>query len=287
MSDSLMSLDDFEPFADGLDHPEGVAWGPDGYIYAGGEAGQIYRVDLDDGSFEEIACTGGFILGLCLDADSNVYVCDLKRHAVVRVGQDGEVTPYSKGSPEQEMQTPNYPAFDSQGNLYVSDSGEFDKFNGCLFRIHPGGQTELVNNQPLPFPNGLALNSDETELYAVLSNMPGVGKFKIHSDGKIGPMEPVVELPNTVPDGVAFDVEGNLYIACYTPDVIYRLAPSGDLNILAEDWRSVTFSSPTNVTFAGEDLSTLVVSSLARWHLTKGRMPVPGLATRYPKLQGY
>ena len=284
MSDSLMSLGDFEPFADGLDHPEGVAWGPDGYVYAGGEAGQIYRVHLDGGSFEEIACTGGFLLGLCLDAGCNVYACDLKRHEVVLIAQDGDVTTYSRGSPEREMQTPNYPVFDSQGNLYVSDSGEFDKSNGCLFRIRPDGETELVNDESLPFPNGMALNFDETELYVVLSNVPGIGKFKILPDGKIGSMEPVVKLPHTVPDGVAFDVEGNLYIACYTPDVIYRLTPSGDLNVLAEDWRSVIFSSPTNVAFSGEDLSTLVISSLARWHLTKGHMPVPGLPARYPKL---
>jgi len=279
-----MSLNEFEPFADGLDHPEGVAWGPDGFVYAGGEAGQIYRVNLDDGSFEEVASTGGFALGLCLDADRNVYVCDLKRQEVVRATPSGEVSVYSSGSPEQRMQTPNFPVFDSQGNLYVTDSGEFDKSTGCLFCIRPGGVTELATDANLPFANGMALNADETELFVVLSNLPGVGRFKIHRDGTIGSMETVVEMPNTVPDGVALDVDGNLLIACYTPDVIYQLTPKGDLSKLAEDWRSVVLSSPTNVVFAGNDLSTLVVSSLARWHLTKATMSVAGLPARYPKL---
>ena len=31
-----------------LDHPEAVAWGPDGRIYAGGEDGQLYRLGLTD-----------------------------------------------------------------------------------------------------------------------------------------------------------------------------------------------------------------------------------------------
>ncbi len=31
----------------GLDHPECIAWGCDGYAYAGGEAGQFYRIDLE------------------------------------------------------------------------------------------------------------------------------------------------------------------------------------------------------------------------------------------------
>jgi hypothetical protein len=43
-----MELEGLLPFADGLDHPEGVAWGPAGYVYAGGEAGQACRADLDE-----------------------------------------------------------------------------------------------------------------------------------------------------------------------------------------------------------------------------------------------
>ena len=40
-------------FGEGLDHPECVAWGCDGYAYAGGEAGQIYRIDIENGVFEQ------------------------------------------------------------------------------------------------------------------------------------------------------------------------------------------------------------------------------------------
>ena len=41
---TILPIDHFAQFADGLDHPEGVTAGPDGTLYAGGEAGQIYRV---------------------------------------------------------------------------------------------------------------------------------------------------------------------------------------------------------------------------------------------------
>ena len=45
---TLLSNDkDISVFLDGLDHPEGVAWGPDGFIYAGGEIGQIYRINIE------------------------------------------------------------------------------------------------------------------------------------------------------------------------------------------------------------------------------------------------
>ena len=57
---------------EGLDHAEGIAWGMDGYAYAGGEAGQLYRIDVDRGKLTQFADTGGFILGLALDAVGNI-----------------------------------------------------------------------------------------------------------------------------------------------------------------------------------------------------------------------
>ncbi|MEM7537589.1 MAG: hypothetical protein AAF639_35795, partial [Chloroflexota bacterium] len=143
---TVMQLDAFVPFVEGLDHPEGVAWGPDGYVYAGGEAGQIYRVNLDDGSFTEIANTGGFVLGLCLDGAGNIYACDHVKHCVYQITPAGHVSVYSSGAPDRPMLTPNYPVFDAEGNLYVSDSGEWDQANGCLFRVKPGGDTEVIHD---------------------------------------------------------------------------------------------------------------------------------------------
>ncbi len=44
--DTVMERGDFVPFSFGKDHCECVTWGPDGYIYAGGEAGQPDLLDL-------------------------------------------------------------------------------------------------------------------------------------------------------------------------------------------------------------------------------------------------
>lgn len=58
-----MPLERFRVFADGLDHPEGLAFDADGTLWAGGELGQIYRIDAR-GRVREVAKLGGFNLGL-------------------------------------------------------------------------------------------------------------------------------------------------------------------------------------------------------------------------------
>ena len=285
MPEPLLPIDNFEIFVNGLDHPEGIAWGGDGNIYAGGEAGQIYRVAPDGSSVEEIANTGGFILGLCVDAYNTIYACDLGHQAVMRITQSGDIHTYSTGAPDRPFVAPNYPVFDAHGNLYISSSGVPREYSGCLFLIRPGGETRVISTELTHFPNGMALSPDGQYLYVVMSHIPGVLRVPVHDDATVGAPEPVVTLPQNIPDGVAFDVEGNLYISCYTPDIIYRLTPNGVIDVLAEDWESFTFATPTNIAFGGPDLNILFVASLSTRYLTKGPMPVAGLPLRYPELE--
>jgi gluconolactonase len=278
---SLLSLNQFTILADGLDHPEGVAWGPDGNIYAGGEAGQIYRIGLD-GRITELATTGGSILGVCVDGRSNVYACDFKNKAVMRISPAGAVSVYSDGARERKMTLPNYAVFDRAGNLFVSDSGGWHENNGCLFRIAPGGETSVVSTEVAAFPNGMALSPREDRLYIVLSNLPGVVKLSFAEDGSVGPPQPVVELPRSVPDGLAFDNLGGLYISCYAPDLIYHFSVDGRLEILVADEERTRIASPTNLAFVGAELSTLVAANYGGWHLIQTKSSIPGFRLPYP-----
>lgn len=277
-------VDRFELLTEELDHPEGVAWGPDGRLYAGGEAGQIYAVSLD-GEVDEVASTGGEILGVALDGSGRVYACDAGNAAVARVDvRSGEVETYSTGTERHPMRLPNALAFDEVGNLYVTDSGAYLQDDGIVFRVSPSGATEVWTRDAPRYPNGCCLDPSGTALYVVESYFPGVVAIPIRGDGSAGRPRVVIELPGTVPDGVALDAEGSLYVTCYRPDRIYVVAPGGDAVVLADDPHAAVLSAPTNVAFAGEGLDRLVVANVGEWHLNYVDVDTPGLPLRYPDL---
>ena len=277
-------LDRFSVLVQGLDHPEGVTWGPDGRIYAGGEAGQIYRATID-GVAEQIGTTRGFVLGLALDKAGRVYACDVYHHKVIRFDpRTGGAEVYSAGTPSEPMNVPNYLAFDDAGNLYVTSSGNWGEDDGKIFRISLEGETSVWTREPSAAPNGCCLNAAGDALYVVESTRPRVSRIPILDDGSAGPLEVIVELPDSTPDGIAFDVGDSFYVSCYSPNRIYYVSPSCDVEVLADDPSGTLLSAPTNVVFAGENLDRLVVANVSRFHLLVTEADVPGLPLRYPEI---
>jgi gluconolactonase len=282
-------VSDLEIFASGLDHAEGIALAPDGYLYAGGEAGQLYRISAD-GDVTEVMTTGGFLLGIAADAASRIYACDQANHVVWRLDPRARTAEtFFGGTSDRPLRVPNWGAFDGAGNYYLTDSGGWRAADGCVWVVRPGGRAEVWCGESVDFPNGCAVAPDQSCLY-VVESVPGrVVEIPIRADGSAGPRRVLLELPGTVPDGVAVERDGSLVIACYRPDVIYRACPDGRLEVLAEDPEGTVLAAPTNVGFAGERLDQWVVPNLGRWHLTRGS-GVSGSPLFYPsreQLQPY
>jgi gluconolactonase len=280
-----VGLDRIETFAEGLDHPEGITITPDGRIFVGGEAGQIYRVE-DDDTVTEVANTGGFILGIAADAAGRIYAADNAHKCVWRVvPESGSHELYAKGPPDRPFKVPNWGAFDTAGNLYLTDSGGWGEANGLIWRIRPGGQAEVWTESAVDFPNGCAVPPDGGCLFYVES-LPGrICRIDISADGSAAERIVLCELGLPVPDGVAIADDGALVIACYRPDVVYRWHPDDGLSVIAADPRGTAIAAPTNVVFAGDDRSLLVVPNLGRWHLSRGRFGIRGVPLHYPTVE--
>jgi sugar lactone lactonase YvrE len=253
-----------------LDHPECVAVHPDGSVWCGGEAGQIFRVDADGGSIEQVASTGGFILGIAFDpAAEALYACDIAARAVFRIPlASGMPELFADGASGRRFRNPNYPLFDATGRLLVSDSRQLDEPGPPVFVCGTDGSGAVWYDEPLAFANGLA--HDGTALYVAESFLPGVSRIEIRPDGSAGRRSVVAMLPGTVPDGLAFGPDGLLYVACYEPSQVLRLEPDGAVTVVAHDPTAHLLCHPTNLAFRG---STLLTANLGRWHLTAIDLP--------------
>jgi len=256
-------------FTDGLDHPECIAVHPDGSIWAGGEGGQIYRISKDGTKVDEVANTGGFILGIAISPGGKwMVICDLNNHCLWKLDiKSHKLIKFSEGTEYHTFNIPNYAVFDRSGNLYVTESGAFREITGKIIKYSADDSGSIWHAGPFNFANGLALDQKQNFLYVVSSWLPGVERISIESDGSAGERSVYCTLPKTVPDGIAFDAHGNLLVSCYTPNRIFKIAPDQTATVLVDDWEAHTLSNPTNIAFGGPDFDQLFVANLGRWHI--------------------
>jgi sugar lactone lactonase YvrE len=277
----LRGVDELRITAAGLDHPEAAAWF-DGALWCGTEAGDLLRINAKTGVAEAAARTGGFLLGVAFDKAGTCFACDLGRNEVLRIDADGAVEVVAHSVEGRKLQSPNFSVFSPDGTLWVTESGTgWGTDDGYLFRIDPDGRTELAADDCRLFPNGLALSADGGTLYLIESRLPGVVTYTL-SGREIGERSVHLMLPGTVPDGLALDSIGALYISCWRPDRVYRLNPDGELNILLDDPTGEFLTTPTNLCFGGADLRTLYFASLGGWSIRELAVEVPGQPLTYP-----
>ena len=263
-----------EYLVEGLDHPEGVAWDPAaGVVWAGGEDGQLYRVDVEARTFEEEAARApGFVLGLAVDGRGRVAICCTGTGALC-VLDEGSVRTLRDGFVQ-----PNYAAFAPDGTLYFSTSGNWSQNNGRVYRLDADGTLDVFSDALPNFPNGCAVTPDGRWLWMVESFSPTVNRFDLAS----GEVEEVLRLEGTVPDGIAFTADGGVVVSCYRPDRIVYIDRAGAVTTLAEDPQGTMLAAPTNIVFVGERLDRLVSANLGRWHLTLIDAGLVGAPLHYP-----
>ena len=267
-------------FAEGLDHPEGLAFDDEGALWAGGEAGQIYRIGRE-GKVEQVANIGGFCLGLTFSPRQEIFVCNLGLHALQRIDRSGRILQTIEQVGGRRFPTRNFSVFDADGNLYFSDSGEWNACNGCIYRLRSGGTAEFFAG-PFAFANGMALSAMGDALFIVESQRDCVTQLPIRSDGAAGEPEVYASGLARVPDGVVLDAAQTLYVTCYATDCIYRIRTDRTVELFAYDPEGTILARPTNAAFGGAARTDLLVANLGRWHITRIPTDTPGqlLATQ-------
>ena len=249
-----------------LQHPECVAIGPDGHVWCGSENGEVLRIARDGGSIEVMGQGGGLTLGLAFDGDNSLYFCDLKDAAVYRLNLKRHwVERFSSPG----IKIPNYPVVDAaRRRLLVSDSHHFAEAGPGVWAFDLAtGDGSLWYDRPLRFANGMALSLDGSALYVCETFAQKITRIPIRADGSAGDAETfATDLPG-LPDGIAFDDHGALFVGCYEPSRVLRISPDGKTaEVYIEEPTAHLFAHPTNVAFDGTALYT---ANLGRWHVTR------------------
>ncbi|MEA2522870.1 MAG: gluconolactonase [Thermomicrobiales bacterium] len=264
-----------EVLISGYESPEGPAFDRDGNLFfVNWLASSIVKL-TPDGQASEFFNTGGIPAGLAFHPDGSLYVADEgdQIHGIMRITPHGEgsiVVNEYQGSP---LNGANDLVFDPNGVLYFSDpwGSAADNPVGGFYRLFPDGTLEQIDTG-LAFPNGVALTADGTAVILAETYRNRLLRYPIRPDGSIGPREHWADthLPPG-PDGMAFDANGDLYVAHFSAGCVDIFDPTG----ARVDQIAVPGEKPTNLAFA-PDGATLVITEVATASLYQVRLNVAG-----------
>jgi sugar lactone lactonase YvrE len=159
-----------------------------------------------------------------------------------------------------------------------------------LYRLTPGGRvTELLGGVGLS--NGLDWTDDRRSFYYADSRSGGVDVFAVDPEsGELGERRRFVAVDAGIPDGLALDADGCLWLAVFGAGEVRRYTPAGDLDTVI----TLPVDQPTSLAFGGEDLATLYITT-AREDMTPAEVAAqphsgdifacaPGAPGRLPNL---
>jgi sugar lactone lactonase YvrE len=77
-----------------------------------------------------------------------------------------------------------------------------------------------------------------------------------------------VEGLTTVPDGLAFDALGSLYVTTYGSSCIFRVTPDRQVALVCQDVENEVLCLVTNCAFVGPNFDQLLAANLGHTHLS-------------------
>jgi sugar lactone lactonase YvrE len=152
---------------------------------------------------------------------------------------------------------PNGLTADVHGNLYVAD------FAGSIDKVTQSGQVTLnwtAGGLLTPEttggftigPNDIIYNQQQNALYTTNTGTNTVVKIQINQDGSAGAMSAYAAVSG--PDGLAFDAQGDLYVASPFTNTIFIVSPGGSSVTPMTFTGTETLDGPSSVILHGNHL---------------------------------
>lgn len=207
----------------------------EGAVFSGTEDGSIFRISHDGRKVERVAHTGGRPLGLEIDPDGRLLVCDAHR-GLLRVDTvSGAVEEMTEEVDGRRMVFCNNAAIAADGTVWFSDSSTkfgIDRWKddivqntrtGRLLKLVEGGQVEVVLDG-LAFANGVALSPAEDYVAVAETAARTVVRHWV-SGPRAGERDHLVQDLPGYPDNIARGSDGLIWVTLASPTdpVVERL----------------------------------------------------------------
>jgi len=223
----------------------------------------------------QIAIANSGSNGLALTPSGNLAAARHGSKSIAVFTSDGTATTdLAQAYAGKGFNSPNDLTFRGDGNLYFTDpdfqaAGDEPQPTTNVYRVAPDGTVGIVD-PGIANPNGIALSPDGNTLYVAGNLEHGfLKRYPVAPDGTVGPGEILVS-GITVPDGMAIDCAGNVYVTEHTERRIRVLAPDGrELGRIVGMDKNVT-----NAAFGGDERKTLFITGTGR--LFAIELGVPG-----------
>jgi len=207
-----------------------------------GAAGHLFFTTLAGGSIMKMDPAGQITTwakgdrpnGQVILPDGDHLVCDSKSGAITRFNPDGRIVKQElMGScAGHEVHAACDLIFQSGAGIYFTDAV---REKGRVFFIGIDGHQRVLAAD-IDFPNGLVLSGDQCALFVAESYRNRILRIPLAAPGvAAGPAEVWTTLPvhssgkmiDNLPDGLAIDEEGYLWVAHYGMQAVQVVAPDG------------------------------------------------------------
>ncbi|MEL6347680.1 MAG: SMP-30/gluconolactonase/LRE family protein [Myxococcota bacterium] len=296
-----------------LARPESVIAQPDGTLFISDARGLITR-RAPNGDQALFGNPVGEPNGLAMDPQGRIVIAAMEGGKLLRIDADGANETVVLDSFEgQPLGSVNFVFCDRRGRHWVAVSTRQNHWwpavmnplnDGYILLIDENGDVRKVADG-INFSNECRLDADEAYLYVAETMSSRVIRFPVREDGSLGERE--VFGPESLGhgayiDGIAFDAEGNLWLTTVARNGVMVISPDGEASTVFEDVNPTgldnavakindhTIMPPdlagcagpnaqllTSICFAGPDLRTVYVGSLAMPHLLTFQSPTAGL----------
>jgi sugar lactone lactonase YvrE len=299
----------------GLSRPECVLCNAAGEIIVSDWCGGVCVIGRDGRQRLVVPAAGSMLkpngIALCQDGGLLLAHMGETEGGVWRIDPGGVLRPFVLEVEGQALEPTNYVYVDEAERVWITVSTRQVPRYGARRAGRPDGYIILseargtrIVADGLGFANEVRVSPDGRWLYAVETFSRRISRFRIGADGALSGREVFFEFENgSFPDGIAFDAEGGLWVACVFADRILRIdadrsaavlftgQSAAILKELDAAWAAGAWVSPgpirvppaplgncTSLAFGGQDLRTLYVGCLEADRISAFRTGVAGIA---------